>query len=108
THKRFTNGRASREREIGKTIHPGNRSKAHLAWLSCAVATLALMTPAIAFAAPLGFEAAGSAPADIQPAIAEFRSFLGGDDNKVGGSFQDGRREINWDGVPDRFVARNT
>ena len=96
------------EREIGKTNHhPGNRSKARLARLSFAVATLALMTPAIAFAAPLVFEAAGSAPTDIQGAIAEFRSFLGGDDNKVGGSFQEGRREINWDGVPDRFAAPN-
>jgi hypothetical protein len=95
------------EREIGKiNQHPGNRSKARFAWLSFAVATLALMTPAIAFAAPLVFEAAGSAPADIQAAVETFRNFLG-DDNKVGGSFQDGRREINWDGVPDRFAAPN-
>ena len=58
------------KREIGKmNHHPGNRLKAPLAWLSFAVATLALMTPAIAFAAAFVFEAAGSAPTDIQPAM---------------------------------------
>jgi len=86
---------------------PANRSRAAFLWLAIAAATLALMRPAISFAAPNVFEAAGSAPADIQLAIAEFRSFLGGDDNKVGGSFPEGRREINWDGVPDRFAAPN-
>ena len=85
------------EREIGKTK----------AWLvSFAMATLALTTPAIAFAAPLVFEAAGSAPADIPAPIEEFRSFLRAD-NKVGGTFTAGRREINWDGVPDQFAAPN-
>jgi hypothetical protein len=84
------------EREIGKTF----------TWVSFAAATLALMTPAIAFAAPLVFEAAGSAPAEIQAAVDEFRDYLG-DNHGVGGSFTAGRREINWDGVPDRFAAPN-
>ena len=85
------------EREIGKTK----------AWVvSFAMATLALTTPAIAFAAPLVFEAAGSAPADIQAAVEEFRDFLG-DNHGVGGSFEGGRREINWDGVADQFAAPN-
>jgi hypothetical protein len=52
------------------------------------------------------FEAAGAAPADIQAAVDAFRAFLG-TNNGVGGSFPDGRREINWDGVPDAFAAPN-
>src|SRR5262245_66591299 len=86
------------EREAGKTK----------AWVvSFAMATLALATPAIAFAAPLVFEAAGSAPADIQAAVEEFRNFLG-DDNTVGGTFTGGRRELNGDGVPDQFDASDS
>ena len=67
---------------------------------------LALAWPAITFAAPVVFEASGSAPADIQAAFQDFRDFLG-DNNGVGGTFQGGRREINWDGVPDAFAAPN-
>jgi hypothetical protein len=96
------------ERETRKTNqHPSNRSKAAVAWVSIAIATLALMTPAITFAAPVVFEAAGSAPAEIQAAVDEFRNFFGGHNNGVGGSFVDGRREINWDAVPDGFAAPN-
>src|SRR5499427_2690560 len=85
------------------------RTKAGHAWLSIALAlaTVALAWPAIAFAAPVVFEASGSAPADIQTAFQEFRDFLGGNNNGVGGSFSEGRREINWDGVPDAFAAPN-
>jgi len=72
-----------------------------------ALATMTLAWPAVTFAAPKVFEAYGSAPADIQATVQEFRDFLGGNDNKVGGSFPDGRREINWDGVPDAFAAPN-
>ena len=53
---------------------------------------------------PVVFEAAGDEPADIQSAVDDFRAFLG-DNNGVGGSFADGRREINWDGVPDEVAA---
>jgi hypothetical protein len=95
------------EREARKTNqHPSNRLKAAVAWVSIAIATLALMTPAITFAAPVVFKAAGSAPADIQATVEEFRNFFG-DNNGVGGTFTGGRREINWDGVPDRFAAPN-
>jgi hypothetical protein len=38
--------------------------------------------------------------------VKEFRDFLGLN-NGVGGTFPDGRREINWDGVPDQFAAPN-
>lgn len=52
------------------------------------------------------FTAAGSNPAGIQAAVDAFRSALGAN-NGVGGSFASGRREINWDGVPDAFAAPN-
>jgi hypothetical protein len=66
----------------------------------------ALLVPAITTAAPVVFEASGSEPADVQAAVDSFRAFLG-DNNGVGGTFPDGRREINWDGVPDAFSAPN-
>lgn len=53
------------------------------------------------------FSAAGSAAADIQASVDAFRAGLGGANNGVGGSFATGRREINWDGVPDAFAAPN-
>jgi autotransporter-associated beta strand protein len=49
--------------------------------------------------------AAGMNQAAIQAAIDQFRADLGGNNNGVGGSFLGGRREINWDGVPDASAA---
>lgn len=71
-----------------------------------AIAALTLSLSATSVAAPVVFEAAGSEPADIQATVDGFRAFLG-DNNGVGGTFPDGRREINWDGVPDAFSAPN-
>jgi hypothetical protein len=51
-------------------------------------------------------DAAGNGPADIQTAVDQFRTHLG-PNNGVGGSFTTGRREINWDGVPDGAAAPN-
>ena len=51
--------------------------------------------------------AAGANPAAIQTMVNQFRTDLGGVNNGVGGSFVDGRREINWDGVPDNFAEPN-
>ncbi len=56
---------------------------------------------------PVEHEAAGANPGDIQGAVDAFRASLGGANNGVGGTFEDGRREINWDGVPDQFSAPN-
>jgi len=92
------------ERELSKTELPCDRMKDAFKWLSIAVAMLTVAWPAFTLAAPVVFEAAGSTPADIQAAVEEFRSFLG-NNNGVGGSFPDGRREINWDGVPDAFSS---
>lgn len=80
-----------------------------------------LLMPAITIAAPVVFEASesepddtqavveeasGSEPADIQAVVDDFRAFLG-DNNGVGGTFPDGRRQIDWDGTPDDFSAPN-
>ncbi|HWR21427.1 MAG TPA: hypothetical protein VN444_06155 [Verrucomicrobiae bacterium] len=74
--------------------------------VAVALAALILSLPTIAVAAPVVFEASGANPADIQATVDDFRAFLG-TNNGVGGSFPDGRREINWDGVPDAFSAPN-
>lgn len=74
--------------------------------ISTTVAVVALALPAIALADPVVFQAAGGSPADIQSAVDDFRSFLG-DNNAAGPPASDGRREINWDGVPDEFSAPN-
>ena len=52
------------------------------------------------------FSAAGNTPATIQATVDAFRTALG-PNNGVGGSFPTGRREINWDGVPNAFSAPN-
>jgi hypothetical protein len=78
-------------------------------WLSLAIATFGLtliFNPVAASADPEVFEASGATPADILTEVTAFRDFLG-DNNGVGGTFDTGRREINWDGVPDAFSAPN-
>jgi hypothetical protein len=74
--------------------------------VTIALAALILSLPAITVAAPVVFEASGASPAAIQAEVDAFRAFLGAN-NGVGGSFPDGRREINWDGVPDALSAPN-
>ena len=60
-------------------------------------------TPAV----PVIRAASGSAPADITSAIDQFRADLGGANNGANAPAEGGRREINWDGVPDSFSAPN-
>lgn len=52
-------------------------------------------------------QAGGATAGEIQAAVDAFRADLGGDNNGVGGSFPGGRREINWDAVPDARSAPN-
>ena len=74
----------------------------------CVLAVLVLSLPMLARAAGAAevFEATGAIPDDIQATVDAFRAFLG-TNNGVGGSFPDGRREINWDAVPAAFAAPN-
>jgi hypothetical protein len=74
--------------------------------LTIGLAALVLAAPTVALGDPTVFAASGQAPADIQGAVDDFRAALG-TNNGVGGSFPGGRREINWDGVPDAFSAPN-
>ena len=60
-----------------------------------------LSISASAFATAVFRSAAGANPAAIQTTIDQFRADLGGVNNGVGGSFTTGRREINWEDVPD-------
>jgi hypothetical protein len=71
---------------------------------SIAVTAVMLTSSAITFAKPVAFFGAGKTPSDIQTSVDGFRNFLGRN-NLVGGTFKDGGREINWDGVPDAFAA---
>jgi hypothetical protein len=48
----------------------------------------------------------GANPASIQAAVDQFRADLG-PNNGIGRSFTSGRREINWDGVPDAVASPN-
>lgn len=50
--------------------------------------------------------AATTGPA-IAPVVDQFRADLGPLNANVAGSFPNGRREINWDGVPDNLAAPN-
>lgn len=74
-----------------------------IAWRPAVMASL-LCGVASAHAAV--FFGSGSDPAAIQGTVDAFRNALGAN-NGVGGSFASGRREINWDGVPDARAAPN-
>ena len=58
-------------------------------------------------AAPVIFSASGANAASIQTTVDAFRTALGTLNPNVVGSFGTGRREINWDGVPDALSAPN-
>ncbi|EXI80106.1 MAG: hypothetical protein AW10_01986 [Candidatus Accumulibacter appositus] len=67
--------------------------------LACAVAGV--------HAVPVVLSAAGPNAAAIQATVDAFRASLGALNPNVAGSFGSGRREINWDGVPNGFSAPN-
>jgi hypothetical protein len=85
--------------------------RGHVEWSFAAAPTLAAVTlllalPGVSLANPVIRTASGANPAAIQAAVDQFRADLG-NNNGVGGSFRTGRREINWDGVPDAFASPN-
>jgi hypothetical protein len=72
-----------------------------------AFAATAALIPAAAQADGVKRTASGAAPADITAAINAFRADLGGNNNGGGAPAATGRREINWDGVPDSNADPN-
>lgn len=66
-----------------------------------------IVSPPASSAAGVKRSAVGATPADIQATIDQFRADLGGVNNGIGGGFLSGRREINWDDVPDNLAAPN-
>ena len=68
------------------------------------IASLVLVSPALQ-ASPIVFSASGPNSAAIQTTVDAFRAALGILRPNVPGSFGSGRREINWDGVPDALSA---
>lgn len=67
---------------------------------------LAAATPST-FAGFTLFEATGANPAAILPKVDSFRAALGTLNANQPVEFTSGRREINWDGVPDNFSEPN-
>jgi len=71
------------------------------------IGLLVLTAAAGAAQAQVVRSAAGANAAAIQSEVDKFRSDLGSLNANVPGSFGAGRREINWDGVPDAFDSPN-
>ena len=88
-----------------------NIMKRHSLSLAIAILGLTLIfNPVPASAAPQVFAASGATPADIQTAVSNFKTAvsLGGGNNGIApGPIAIGRREINWDAVPDAASAPN-
>lgn len=69
--------------------------------------TSAILCSAVCSAGAITFSASGANPAAIQTTVDQFRVALGTLNPNVAGSAGSGRREINWDGVPDGSAAPN-
>ena len=67
-----------------------------------------LAAPVVASAALIVRSASGADAAAIAPTVDQFRADLGGANNGINAhAGSDGRREINWDAVPNGFTAGN-
>src|SRR5688500_7204031 len=74
---------------------------------SIAIFCLVTGTFSSALAAPVVRQVAGANAAAIQAMVDQFRADLGPLNPNNGQSFTSGRREINWDGVPDSASEPN-
>jgi hypothetical protein len=99
--KEFPNPITDEEKEC-RSMKKSPETKARVSVIVCLLALMVL--PGYA---QVVRQAAGATPADIQSAVDAFRADLGGANNGVDGTFPTGRREINWDDVPDQFAAAN-
>jgi len=70
-------------------------------------ATLLVAAATSAQAAPVVFQSNGPNAASIQSNVDGFRSLLGINNGGSAGPFVGGRREINWDGVPEGSSSPN-
>lgn len=75
--------------------------------LACRTAVLGAALAAGVAHSQVVVSSSGLSAADITTAVNDYRSLLGTLNANVPGSFASGRREINWDGVPDTFSAPN-
>gem|GEM_PF-887254 len=75
--------------------------------LSGVAIVLTLTTKSASAPASVVFSGSGPDTTSIQNVVDAFRAALGPLNPNVSGSFGTGRREINWDGVPDLFAAPN-
>jgi hypothetical protein len=75
--------------------------------LGVTMLSVIVMWPSTARATAITFSASGANPAGIQATVDAFRTQLGALNPNVVGSLGSGRREINWDGVPDALAAPN-
>ncbi len=83
-----------------------NMSKSFCSIAAASLLLFALTVPG--FAAPVVRQGSGADTAALQSIVDQFRADLGGSVNPNNGqSFTNGRREINWDGVPDNFSEPN-
>ena len=69
--------------------------------------TMALTLASVRAGAQTQTSTGGASAAAIQATVDAFRTSLGPLNANVAGSFGSGRREINWDGVPDALAAPN-
>jgi uncharacterized repeat protein (TIGR01451 family) len=79
---------------------------ASVRWVAL-LSALALCTISRGAIGQVVFSASGASPAGIQATVDSFRAALGALNPNTPGSFGSGRREINWDGVPDASSAPN-
>jgi hypothetical protein len=94
----------------GKRLAPGTSlpdMRRNLPLSLAAVAAAAALIPAAAQADGVKRTASGATPADITAAVNAFRADIGGANNAGGPAAPSGRREINWDGVPDSAADPN-
>lgn len=71
----------------------------------CGVALTTLS--ATAFAGAITFSGSAASTAGIQATVDAFRSALGANNGAAATPFAGGRREINWDGIPNASAAPN-